>query len=149
MSGPKSPLSSPLTVPMATSSSGAADGGCLPASSTWPQKPEGEGMPWGARSREVNCAAVRGGAERERELTTGIENGPLRPAALQRAPLAVRTHHADVTLTLFSLEVLKTHFRLKSLFQLDLSVFYIMVTAVVVTATLKRGVLRLRIHSGA
>lgn len=52
MSGPKSPLSSPLTVPMATSSSGAADGGCLPASSTWPQKAEGEG-----------CKGLRGAVE--------------------------------------------------------------------------------------
>lgn len=66
MSGPKSPLSSPLTVPMATSSSGAADGGCLPTSSTWPQKAEGERDAGGLRGAEsFNHAAVKGGAERE------------------------------------------------------------------------------------
>lgn len=107
MSGQKSPLSSPLTVPMATSSSGAADGGCLPASSTWPPKPEGRGMPGrgggrGGQSEEVNCNAARGGAERE--LTAGIENGPLCSAALQCAPLAIRTHHTNMTLTLCSMD---------------------------------------------
>lgn len=47
---------------------------------------------------------LREAEHRKRELTTGIENGPLCPAALQRAPLAVRTHHTDVTLTLFSVD---------------------------------------------
>lgn len=38
MSGPESSLSSPLTIPMATSSSVAADGGCIPTISTYTQK---------------------------------------------------------------------------------------------------------------
>lgn len=44
MSGPESSLPSPLTVPMATGSSVAADGGSLPKTSTWPRKVEVE---WG------------------------------------------------------------------------------------------------------
>lgn len=38
MSGLESSLSSPLTIPMATSSSVAADGGCIPTISTYTQK---------------------------------------------------------------------------------------------------------------
>lgn len=56
LTGPKSLLSSPLTVPMATSSSGAADGGCRPTSSTWPQGP--------AWSSELGCAVVTARADR-------------------------------------------------------------------------------------
>lgn len=58
MSGPKSPLSSPLTVPMATSSS---DGGCLlPGHRKLRERGMQGGSCW-----EFNCAAVKGGAERE------------------------------------------------------------------------------------
>lgn len=85
MSGPESSLPSPLTVPMATGSSVAADGGSLPKTSTWPRKVEVEwgtvAVDGGVLDCELNCAE-RG------ELASGIENGPLCPSALQRAPLA-------------------------------------------------------------
>lgn len=77
LTGPKSLLSSPLTVPMATSSSGAADGGCRPTSSTWPHKV-------GA------CVELRAGLCCCDSSCRQTENGPLLPAALQRALLAYK-----------------------------------------------------------
>lgn len=77
LTGPKSLLSSPLTVPMATSSSGAADGGCRPTSSTWPHKV-------GA------CVELRAGLCCCDSSCRQTENGPLLPAALHRALLAYK-----------------------------------------------------------
>lgn len=60
MSGPESSLSSPLTIPMATSSSVAADGGCVPTISTYTQKVKG-----GGEEGELAIGASRPDVRRE------------------------------------------------------------------------------------
>lgn len=79
-----------------------------------------------AWSKEVNCAAGKGESGKGK-LATGVENGPLCSAALQKAPLTVRAYHANVTLTLFSVDPrssLQMHFSLKVFISADLAVFY-------------------------
>lgn len=63
MSGPESSLSSPLTIPMATSSSVAVVGGCVPTISTYTKKSEGGGG--GLKRDKATIGASHPDARRE------------------------------------------------------------------------------------
>lgn len=159
MSGPESSLPSPLTVPMATGSSGAADGGRVslkphtpfhphapptPAR-TWQRKVEVEwgmlavdGGGGGGRLRVKLCR--KGGRISER----GRKMAHYTPSALQRAPLvSTHTHlsrRCDLDMVLTGPVLLKAHFTLRVFISADLCADGI---AAAVPLTLQQGALYL------